>query len=57
MERVVRGGVFALGLLPFAWLVYKAVGGKLGPDQAEVIMHMTGEWSLRLLLLTHHNLQ
>lgn len=52
MERVVRGGVFALGLLPFAWLVYTAVGGKLGPDPAEAIMHMTGEWSLRLLLLT-----
>jgi sulfoxide reductase heme-binding subunit YedZ len=52
MERLVKGGVFALCLLPFAWLVYGAANNGLGPDPAESIMHTTGEWALRLLLLT-----
>jgi sulfoxide reductase heme-binding subunit YedZ len=52
MERLTRAGVFVLCLLPFAWLVYSAASGGLGPDPAESIMHSTGEWSLRLLLLT-----
>jgi sulfoxide reductase heme-binding subunit YedZ len=52
MERLVRVGVFVLCLLPFAWLVYGAASNGLGPDPAESIMHITGEWALRLLLLT-----
>jgi sulfoxide reductase heme-binding subunit YedZ len=52
MERLVRVGVFVLCLLPFAWLVYGAATAGLGPDPAESIMHITGEWALRLLLLT-----
>jgi methionine sulfoxide reductase heme-binding subunit len=38
--------------IPFAWLVYLAVEGGLGPDPAESIMHTTGEWTLRLLALS-----
>ena len=51
-ERLVRVGAFVLCLLPFAWLVYSAATADLGPDPAESIMHITGEWALRLLLLT-----
>jgi len=52
MERLLKTGVFTLCLLPFAWLVYGAAIAGLGPDPAESIMHITGEWALRLLLLT-----
>jgi sulfoxide reductase heme-binding subunit YedZ len=52
VELFARGGVFILCLLPFAWLVYGATQGGLGPDPSEVLMHETGEWSLRLLALT-----
>ena len=52
MERVIRGGVFTLALLPFIWVFYAAATGGLGPDPAEALMHVTGEWSLRLLALT-----
>lgn len=52
MERFIRGGVFVLCLVPFAWTVYAAVTGGLGPDPAEALMHVTGEWSLRILALT-----
>ena len=52
MERYIRIGVFILGLLPFAWVASAAVTGSLGPDPAEVLMHFTGEWALRMLALT-----
>ena len=52
MERVIRGGVFTLALLPFIWVSYAAATGGLGPDPAEALMHVTGEWSLRFLALT-----
>lgn len=52
MERVIRGGVFTLALLPFIWVSYAAATGGLGPDPAEALMHVTGEWTLRLLALT-----
>ncbi len=52
MERGVRAGVFTLCLLPFAWLAFAAFSNGLGPDPAEVVMHETGEWALRLLALT-----
>ena len=52
MERFIRGGVFVLCLAPVVWTVYAAVTGGLGPDPAEALMHVTGEWSLRILALT-----
>ena len=52
MERFIRVGLFLLCLLPFGWLVYGAGSGALGPDPAEVIIHVSGEWSLRILALT-----
>ena len=51
MERAARVGLFVACLMPFAWLVYAASTGGLGPDPAEAVMHVTGEWSLRLLAL------
>jgi sulfoxide reductase heme-binding subunit YedZ len=52
MERTIRVGVFMACLLPFIWVVYGVVDNRLGPDPAEALMHITGEWSLRLLALT-----
>lgn len=51
MERLLRFGVFILCFMPFAWLVYASGSGALGPDPAESIMHVTGEWALRNLML------
>jgi sulfoxide reductase heme-binding subunit YedZ len=44
--------VFALCLLPFAWLAWAAVRGTLGPDPVAQLTHETGIWALRLLLAT-----
>jgi len=52
MQRVVKIGVFILCLLPFIWLLYHSIVGRLGPDPAEAIMLFTGAWSLRILALT-----
>lgn len=52
MPVYAKPAVFCAGLAPFLWLVYAAVTGGLGPDPAEVIMHVSGEWGLRMLALT-----
>ena len=52
MESKVRAGIWVLCLLPLGMLVFAVFTNGLGPDPAEKIMHVTGEWSLRLLLLT-----
>ncbi|TGD71634.1 sulfoxide reductase heme-binding subunit YedZ [Mangrovimicrobium sediminis] len=38
--------------MPFAWLLYGAFAGGLGPDPAKTVILQTGEWALRFLLLT-----
>lgn len=48
----IKWGIFALALLPLAALVLRALTGGLGANPIEAITHSTGEWGLRLLLLT-----
>lgn len=43
--------VFALALLPFAWLLYGAATQNLGPNPAEALIRSTGDWTLRALCL------
>ena len=44
--------VFALALLPFAWLFWRAFDNALGPNPAEALIRSTGDWTLRFLCLT-----
>jgi len=44
--------VIIMCLLPFIVLVFNAFLGRLGANPPEAIIHQTGLWSLRLLLLT-----
>jgi sulfoxide reductase heme-binding subunit YedZ len=44
--------VFALCLLPLAWLAWDALHGRLGPDPVAQLEHRSGDWTLRLLLAT-----
>lgn len=41
--------LFALALLPFAWLVFAAFADKLGANPAEALVRSTGDWTLRML--------
>jgi methionine sulfoxide reductase heme-binding subunit len=41
-----------LALLPAAWLMYRALQDRLGADPVAALTHGTGDWTLRLLLLS-----
>ncbi len=43
---------FLLCLSPFIWIVGNALYGDLGANPVETVTHQTGDWALRLLLLT-----
>ena len=43
--------LFAVCLLPFAWLVYAAVMNRLGANPAEALIRATGDWTLRFLCI------
>lgn len=45
-------GVWLLGLLPLAWLVYDGLTNNLSAEPIKEITHRTGWWALALLLLT-----
>ena len=44
--------LFALCLLPFAWLLYGAWADTLGANPAEALIRSTGDWTLRFLCAT-----
>jgi sulfoxide reductase heme-binding subunit YedZ len=44
--------LFALCLLPLAWLFYGAYANLLGANPAEKLIRATGDWTLRFLCLT-----
>ena len=48
----VKPAVFALSLLPLAWLVWGVFADKLGANPAEYLERSTGIWALRFLCLT-----
>ncbi len=52
MHPLLRATVFALCLLPLLGIVLSLQSGGLGPDPAEAIMGISGEWGLRFLALT-----
>jgi methionine sulfoxide reductase heme-binding subunit len=41
--------LFALALLPFAWLVFGAFTNRLGANPTEHLVRATGDWTLRFL--------
>ena len=43
--------VFALCLLPFVWLVYRALADQLGANPQEALIRATGDWALRFLCI------
>ena len=52
LNRVIRPALHMLCLLPFILLSYRATFNQLGPNAVETLTHETGEWALRLLLLS-----
>ncbi len=48
----VKPTLFVACLVPVALLVWRLVAGSIGANPVEVITHDTGDWALRLLLVT-----
>jgi len=47
-----RFGAWALGIVPLAFAAKWTVTSRLGPNPVEFLEHYTGDWALRLLLVT-----
>ncbi len=47
-----KPAAFVLFLAPGVWLAWRAAAGDLGADPIETLSQQTGDWTLRLLLLT-----
>ena len=52
MKTWIKPTVFALCLLPLAWLTFALVTDRLGANPIEALTREMGEWTLRLLLIT-----
>lgn len=44
--------LFVLSLVPLSWLVWRAVHQDLTANPIEYVTHFTGDWTLRLVLIT-----
>src|SRR5713101_3307455 len=44
--------VWALALLPAAFMAWAALHGQLGADPLKEITHETGDWTLRFIVIT-----
>lgn len=51
-QRISAVGVLLLGVLPLVGMLVAFFRDELGADPVEKVTHETGEWALRLLLLT-----
>jgi methionine sulfoxide reductase heme-binding subunit len=51
LHPAAKVALFAVGLLPFAWLVYGIVTNNLGANPAEYLVRSTGDWTLRSLCI------
>ena len=52
LHPAAKAVLFAVCLLPFAWLFWRAYADLLGPNPAEALIRRTGDWTLRFLCLT-----
>lgn len=52
LRRHGKALVFVICLLPLVLIAYSVAADKLGPDPVKSLIHLSGEWAIRLLLLT-----
>lgn len=51
MRKLIKPLVFAIALLPLAWILFRVVNNDLGPDPAEELAKLTGIWALHFLIV------
>ncbi len=50
-RTIIKPVVFIFCLVPFAWLVLDALAYDLGAEPIKEVIHRTGDWTLRMLLI------
>lgn len=50
VRRVPNWVVYALGVLPFAWIVWQLLSGGYGPDPVRGVETELGQWGLKFLI-------
>ena len=51
LHRAAKPLLFALCMLPLAWLVYRVLLDQLGANPQEALIRATGDWALRFLVI------
>ena len=51
LHPAAKPALFALCLIPFAWLFYSALTMQLGANPQEALIRATGDWTLRFLCI------
>ena len=51
LHPAAKAVVFALCLLPFLWLLSRALTNQLGANPAEALIRATGDWTLRFICI------
>jgi len=51
MRKLIKPLVFLAALVPLAFIVLKVIQNDLGPDPAQELAKLTGEWALRFLVI------
>ena len=51
LKPAAKPTVFTLCLLPFFWLLYRALADQLGANPQEALIRSTGDWTLRFLCI------
>ena len=51
LRRIAKAKVFAICLVPFAWLVWEFFHGQLGVNPIQTLLRELGDWALRFLLI------
>ena len=52
MQKYIKITIFFLSLLPILIILYQIIFNELGPEPIKRITHVTGEWTIRFIIIT-----
>ena len=52
MQKYIKIPIFFLSLLPILIIFYQIIYNQLGPEPVKEITHVTGNWTLRFIIIT-----
>jgi len=52
MQKYIKIIIFFLSLLPILIILYQIIFNELGPEPIKRITHVTGEWTIRFIIIT-----